>query len=297
MPFVLAPLPLDVAVHRLHLCTGHRWRVNSFLSLAFTRNVRLLARAPVGVATVLGQIDDAEGELRPGAPLADPGFAALLPVHLDQLLRQGHTVTEYPEDFDASEYVTRWLVQPLQVSRADVLVPHQAMKATLEVWKAAKRGELVAHEMPDRMWHAVTRRLTQSQLESIARQPELRLVTTLAQWRHSMTLPEPSLPPERAFSGQLRAFDQIRPRALWLMDFFYQTRHAWYVQRRNKIRKSSLIRRVAGQLEKDGTRGPQGDRLSETAVTKLVLEWAMSPLPIQAAGQVSDRNLADLLIS
>jgi hypothetical protein len=249
------------------------------------------------MATVLGQIDDAQGELTPDAPLADAGFAALLPVHLNQLLRQGHAVTEYPEDFDATEYVTRWLVQPLRVSRADVLVPHQAMKATLDVWKAAKRGDLVGHEMPDRMWHAVTRRLTQSQLESIARQPELRLVTTHAQWRHSMTLPEPSLPPERAFSGHLRAFEQIRPRALWLMDFFYQTRDAWYVQRRNQIRKSSLIRRVAGQLEKDGTRGPQGDRLSETAVTKLVQEWTMSPWPIEAASLVADPDLVDLSIS
>jgi hypothetical protein len=81
------------------------------------------------------------------------------------------------------------------------------------------------------------------------------------------------------------------------VNFFYQTRDAWYVQRRNKIRKFSLIRQVAGRLEKDGTRGPQGDRLSETAVTKLVQEWTMSPWPIEAASLVADPDLVDLSIS
>jgi hypothetical protein len=171
------------------------------------------------------------------------------------------------------------------------------MKATLEAWKAAKRGELVAHEMPDRMWHEVTKRLTLSQLEGIARQPDLRLVTALAQWRHSMALPAPPLPPKRAFAGQLRTFEQIRPRALWLMDFFYQTREAWFVQRRQKIRRSNIIRRVAGQLDRDGTRGAQGDRLSEIAVTKLVVEWAMPTGPVQPAGRVRVSAVADSSIS
>jgi hypothetical protein len=291
---VHAPLPLDVAVHRLHLCTGHRWRASSLLSLAIRRSLRLLAHVPAGTPTVTGQIEDVDADVRPGPPVSPQAFAALLPVHLHQLLRTGNTATEYPEDFDAVEYVTRWFMEPVRVSLSDVFVPHQTMRETLQVWKAGKRGELSAHEIPLPIWHAVTRRLSLGQLENIAQQPELRFIAKAAKSRHSIVLSAHPLPPERSFAGQLQAFEQMRPRALWLMDFFYRTRDAWFVQRRNEIKKSNIARRVAGQLDRDGTRGPLGDRLSEKAVTQLVMDWVMpTPAPTPTTPAPVARRVRD----
>jgi hypothetical protein len=268
-------LPLDVAVRRLHLCTGHRWRARSLLILAAARNLRLLARVPAGIPTVYGQLDAAECALTPGQAMPADGFAALLPVHLHQLRRSGETASEYPEDFDTVQYVTRWFIEPVRVRLADVFVPHQALKEALEVWKAGKRGELMAQAVPQTVWYSIMRRPTPSQLKAIAHQTELRFVAANATWRHSIVLPAPPLPADQPFAGKLQAFEQLRPRALWLMDFFYLHRDEWAAQRRQKISKATIMRRVAGQLQKDGTHGPLGDRLSEATVTRLVADWVM----------------------
>lgn len=264
-------MTLGEALVLLTATTGHRWKQYEFFYLVTHCGLRLHATAPRDARTLIHQLESHK-EAKSMAGVAHVGLAVIFPQQIRELWTAGSTQTEHPARFDHGQSTMEWFTEPVTVTLESVRILHSTLKEIIDLWKAVHNRTVGISDVPKWMWLVVHKtRESAGFADRMASAKERATLRREALIRPPRSAVEASQP----YVGPAPSTLALKPRILWLMEHYFETRSSWFTSTTRVVRKSDLKRQIFIRLANDGTRGERRARVSEATIHKLTLEWAL----------------------